>query len=174
MPSQSPDAKDAPSSWAVVNTHANQEHIALEHLARQKFVAYCPVILRRRAHARRVESVPRPLFPGYLFARVDLASGGWRPILSTVGVRNLVRFGQSLGVIDDGFICELRAREKDGVIVRPEAPYQVGQKVRLTGPFDGVIATILELGEKERLTVLLNLLQGSVRAKVQANDVTAV
>ena len=124
-----------PRDWAVVNTHPHREHIAREHLARQDFEVYCPMLRRRRTHARRVESVLRPLFPGYLFVRLGPERTSWRPILSTVGVRSLVRFGNRLAWLDEAFIQSLRAREVDGVI-RAASAYQVGHQVRLNGgPF---------------------------------------
>jgi transcriptional antiterminator RfaH len=159
--------------WAVVNTHSHKEQIALEHLSRQSFETYCPRIWKRISHARRFQNVERPLFPGYVFVRADASQDQWRPILSTVGVRTLVRFGNQLGLLSDAFIASLRARERDGVIVAPESPYRPGQRVKLVGgPFDGVTATILSSNEKDRLVVLMDLLQNSVRATVSQNSVT--
>lgn len=166
----------APKSrlWIVANSHANQERLALQHLARQNYEAYCPMIMKRRSHARRVDVAPRPLFPGYLFISHDPARARWRPILSTVGVRTLVHFGETLGTISDDFIHSLRQREKDGLIAAPEPSYHVGQQVRLaTGPFDGVVATILSLAEKERLIVLMDIMQRQVRVKVRMDQVIA-
>jgi transcriptional antiterminator RfaH len=163
--------------WAVVNTHPHREPIAREHLGRQGFEVYCPMMRRRRTHARRVENVLRPLFPGYVFVHLEPEQTGWRPILSTVGVRALVRFGDRLALLDEPFIRSLREREVDGVIVRrpclrPTSPYRVGQQVRLDGgAFDGVVATILSLDEKDRLVVLMDFLQRGVQARVTADQV---
>jgi transcriptional antiterminator RfaH len=40
--------------WAVNNADPHREEIALENLQRQEFTAYCPMLRRRRSHARRV------------------------------------------------------------------------------------------------------------------------
>ena len=158
--------------WAVVSTHSHKEQLALEHLSRQSFEAYCPRIRKRISHARRFLNVERPLFPGYVFVRVAASGDQWRPILSTIGVRTLVRFGNQLGLLDEAFITSLRARERDGVVVAPEVPYQPGQRVKLVGgPFDGVTATILSIGEKDRLVVLMDLLRQGVRATVSQQSV---
>src|SRR5215831_15279293 len=82
--------------WAVINTHPHREKVALENLQRQEFTAYCPMLRRRRSHARRVTSVLRPLFPGYLFVSTGINFGRWRPILSTYGVRSIVSNGQNI------------------------------------------------------------------------------
>jgi transcriptional antiterminator RfaH len=158
--------------WVAVNTHPHRERLALDNLARQRFDTYCPVVRRRRSHARRVEEVLRPLFPGYLFVRLGPERDCWRPILSTYGVRTLVRCGDQPGLVDASFIGALKARELDGAIVHPAVPYQVGQQVQInTAAFDGVVATILALDEKDRLTVLLEIMNQPVKVRVERTQV---
>jgi transcriptional antiterminator RfaH len=162
-----------PSTWVVVNTQPHREHIALDNLARQEFHAYCPMMRKRVRHARRTQEVLRPLFPGYLFVRVHPDLQRWRPILSTYGVRTLVCCGERPSFIDEGFIAGLKARELDGAIVRPASPYRPGQQVKMAGgAFDGLIATILEMDEKDRLVVLMDLLNRPTKVKVEAARVT--
>jgi transcriptional antiterminator RfaH len=153
------------AKWAVINTHRHKELIAIEHLRRQSFRVYCPMISRTIRHARRNLTAHRPLFPGYIFVQLAPMMDQWRPIASTTGVRSLVRFGDELGFLQDGLIEGLKARERDGVITAPQVHYRPGQNVQMVGgPFDGVIATILSAGEKDRLVVLLNLVHTRVRA----------
>ena len=64
---------------------------ALEHLQRQDFHAYCPLIRRRLSHARRVTEVLRPFFPSYLFVKIIPTAQRWQPLMSTIGVRSIVR-----------------------------------------------------------------------------------
>lgn len=161
--------------WAVVNTHAHREGVALENLARQGFTAYCPQVRRRIRHARKVQDVLRPLFPGYAFVQVTPDKTVWRPILSTLGVRSLVRFGDDIAFLEDGFVEALQQRELGGAVCLPEHPYAVGQDVKIAGgPFDGLIGTILNLEEKDRLVVLMDMLNQKVRVKVQVKDVTSL
>ena len=66
----------------------------------------------------------------------------------------------------------LQAREIDGAIVRPTSPYEPGQRVKMAGgAFDGLIATILEMDEKDRLVVLMDLLNRQTRVRVDAHCV---
>jgi transcriptional antiterminator RfaH len=159
--------------WIAVNTNPHRERIVLDNLERQGFDAYCPKIRRQRSHARRIETVLRPLFPGYLFVQVNAGPGRWRPILSMHGVRSVVRAGDDLCFIDNGFIAGLRMREVDGAVVRPESPYRVGQQVRIAGgPFDGVITTILDLDDKDRLLVLLDVMHRGIKVRLSGEMVT--
>ena len=169
------DFLERQDAWVVVNTHPHREQIAIENLWRQDFVAYCPKIRKCVRSRRQARDVLRPLFPGYVFVHVAQDRQLWRLILSTYGVRTLVRLGDSVGQLDSGFIDSLRAREVDGAISRPERPFMVGQDVRMAGgPFDGLVAKIIEIHEKDRLVVLMDLLNQSVRAKVSAEQVAPV
>ncbi len=161
-------------SWIVVNTHPHKEATAITNLANQGFGTYCPLVRKQVRHARKTRSVLRPLFPGYVFVDTPNETS-WRPVLSTFGVRTLVRSGDQPSRLDARFIEALRAREADGVIVAPAMPYAAGQKIRIAeGPFDGTVATIIALDEKDRLVVLMELLNRPVRVHVDARNVSAV
>jgi transcriptional antiterminator RfaH len=158
--------------WIVVNTNPHRERLVLDNLQRQALNAYCPMVRRQRSHARRVDSVLRPLFPGYLFVQANPDLERWQPLKSTHGVRSVVRTGDDPSFIADAFIAGLRMREIDGAIVRPPAPYQVGQEVRIAGgPFDGFIATILDLDEKDRMLVLLDVMHRGIKVKLNGEMV---
>lgn len=160
------------SPWIAVNTHPHREPLTLDNLRRQDFEAYCPMIRKRRSHARRVDTVLRPLFPSYLFVRTNPELARWRPILSTYGVRNVVRVGDAPGFIDEGFVASLRAREVDGAIVDAAGAYQVGQQVQIaSGPFDQVVATIIDMGEKDRLVLLLDMMNRRIKVQVASEQV---
>ena len=164
---------DSPLNWAVVTTHPHREKQAIDNLLRQDFVAYCPLIRKRVRHARRIRDVLRPLFPGYAF--VGSRGAQWRLIQSTLGVRALVRFGDQPGYIDGAFIDDLKAREIDGAIVAASSNYKLGQNVRMVdGVFDGLIAKIIEMDEKNRLVVLMDFLNRPVRVRIDETLVAAL
>jgi transcriptional antiterminator RfaH len=159
-------------SWIVVNTHPHKEAVATSNLVNQGFEVYCPVVRKRVRHARLTRDVLRPLFPGYVFVDTSAVAGIWRPILSTVGVRALVRSGDEPSRLDGRFVAALRAREIDGAIVAPVPVLQAGQKIQIgQGPFDGTVATIIDLGEKDRLVVLMDILNRPVRVLLDARHV---
>src|ERR1700720_2773321 len=88
---------DFASRWYVVQTHPHAESKASAHLRRQDFTVYLPYYLKQRRHARRIEKVRAPLFPGYLFVSIDTATQRWLSIDSTFGVTKLVRDGDRAG-----------------------------------------------------------------------------
>ncbi len=168
------NVSDNADPWIVVNTHPHKEMSAIANLNNQGFSTYCPLLRKRVRHARRTRDVLRPLFPGYVFVDTQ-GEHAWRQILSTVGVRSLVRSGDQPSRLDRRFICALRAQEIDGVIVAPTTPYRIGQTVRISdGPLEGVVATIISLDEKDRLVVLMDILSRPVRVQLDARTVTPV
>ena len=161
------------SHWLVVNTHAHREKLAIENLQRQNFQSYCPLMRKRLRGRTGPREVLRPLFPSYLFVRVTPDKSQWRPVLSTYGVRKVVRFGDDVPYLDARFVETLQAREVDGAIVKPREPYASGQDIRIvSGPFDGLIAKIIDVRENDRLVILMDLLGQSVRGRIHADQVS--
>jgi transcriptional antiterminator RfaH len=160
--------------WYVVHTQAHGEDRADLNLRRQGFVTYLPRYLRGRRHARRTETVARPLFPRYLFVALDVARDRWRTVQSTFGVSNLVIVGNDPVPMPRGVVEEIRAREGEQGFVRLGLPagLKPGSPVRL---LDGVFAEyrgVLErLADDQRVTVLLELLGREVRVSVPAANV---
>ena len=158
-------------SWLVLATHPNREAQAIENLARQKFQVYCPVVLRHIRHARRTYDAHRPLFPGYVFVEQPGLPQRWRPLLGTFGVRTVLMNGETPATLPKGFIEGLKAREVDGVIGKPEAPFQIGQRVTIKGgAFDGLIGQIIAMKENDRVLLLLDLLSRQTRVHIDARQ----
>lgn len=164
----------ATDSWIVAATHPNKERLAVDNLQRQGFRPYCPRIRKRIRHARQVRVALRPLFPGYVFIRLDPHLEQWRSIASTFGIRSLIRFGERPGTVPAQFVSDLLATEEEGAVALPRARdrYQAGEKVRVQqGPFEGLIATVLSASECDRITVLMDLLRQSVKVRIAINEV---
>ena len=165
---------DLNTVWIAVATHPNAERQAVQHLNRQGFECYCPCICVQRRHARRSKMVQRPFFPGYLFVRLDRTRDQWRPIMHSRGVRTVVRFGERLGIVPQGIIESLLAREEGGGLKPPPAVQrlEVGQRVTLNGTlFDDFVCTVQSIEPRDRVCVLLELMQHTVRMVVPSENV---
>lgn len=146
--------------WYAVHACAHGENKAVVHLQRQGFETYLPRYLKRRRHARRIETVAAPVFPRYLFVSIDVATQRWRAIQSTVGVVGLVRNGEALAPVPPQVIAALKQREDDrGFIQLSDKPrFAPGDQVRLV---DGVFSDCLgmfERSDQDRVSILLDLL----------------
>jgi transcriptional antiterminator RfaH len=165
------------SQWYVVNTHPHGEVRAETHLRRQGFEAYLPKYVRKRRHARREDTVSRPLFPRYLFVALDLAKDRWRSVNSTFGVSKLVSAGEAPLPVSDAVVDEIRAREGENGFVRLGLPAGIGlgSSIRLV---DGIFAeyegVIDRIADDQRVAVLLKLLGREVRVFIPSASVGTV
>ena len=162
-------------AWYVVHTHLHAEARAASHLERQGYSIYLPRYLRRRRHARRVDTVARPLFPRYLFVTVDRLAQRWRGIQSTIGVAHLVCNGERPAVVPSAVIDELLGRQNEAGFIRLDRPrFSPGDKIRVV---DGVFATGLGLFEgmtdHQRVAILLDLLGREVRVVLDGDAIAA-
>ncbi len=156
--------------WCAVHTHSRSEHKALAHLARQGFCTNLPRFLKRRSHALRRDWVPTPLFPRYLFVALNLLATRWRPILSTVGVSDLVSHADAPVPVPDGIVEEIREREGMGIFdtTRP-GNYKAGDLVRvIEGPFAELIGRFHGMADAERVFVLFDLLDRQVKTRLSS------
>ncbi|MCP8466861.1 transcription/translation regulatory transformer protein RfaH [Pseudomonas sp. ZM23] len=151
--------------WYLIQTKPHQELRAEENLARQGFACYRPVV----GQGAR----PQPLFPGYLFIRLDQQHDNWFPIRSTRGVSRIVSFGPQPLPVADELVEDIRRR----LLALPERPasrFQHGQtvRVRCAGACE-VDAIFLCDDGAERALILLNLLQREQRVRVPLSRLSA-
>jgi transcriptional antiterminator RfaH len=162
--------------WFVAHTHPHAEGKATAHLNRQGFDIYYPRYLKRRRHARRIETVAAPLFPRYLFVAIDLNVQRWRSIYSTVGVSRLVCNGDDPTPVPDGIVEALKQREDAGGFIRLDTrpPFRAGDKIRvLDGAFSSCLGLFEGMAEPERIAILLDLLGRKVRVTLDADLIAA-
>ena len=160
--------------WYVVHTQPNGEGRADLNLRRQGFTTYLPRYARRRRHARRQETVKRPLFPRYLFVGLDLARDRWRAVHSTFGVNRLVLAGEEPLPVPDDVIDAIRAREDDDGLVALGLPAGVGPGSRgrlVDGIFAEAKGVLERIADDRRVAILLELLGREVRVFVSPASV---
>lgn len=157
-------------SWYAVRSRPQAEAKALENLLRQGYEAYLPRYRTQVRHARRLQTVLRPLFPRYLFAGIERGAMRWRPILSTIGVCDLVRAGDEPLAVAPEIIDALREQESSGGFDRlARRSPRLGELVRVSaGAFEDMIGRLVELRDEERVVVLLDLLGRKVRTQLEA------
>jgi transcriptional antiterminator RfaH len=162
--------------WYVAHTQPHAEAKAVAHLNRQGFEIYYPRYLKRRRHARKIETVAAPLFPRYLFVAVDLEAQRWRSIYSTVGVTRLVCNGDDPAAVPAAVVAALKSREDAHGFIKIESrpAFRPGEQVRvLSGAFSSFLGLFEGMAERERIAILLDLLGRKVRIVLDADLVAA-
>lgn len=161
--------------WYVAQTQVRGEERARINLERQEFRAYLPRYRRERRHARRRDVVQAPLFPGYIFVRLDLDTAPWRSINGTFGVSRLVCHGDLPAALPEGVVEEIAAREsEDGLIVLQPRPFRKGEALRImSGALADCLGFFERMEDRDRVILLLDLLGRKVRVQAPLEAVVA-
>lgn len=159
-------SKPSVQYWGAVQTKASRETLAESQLSRQGFECWCPRIPKTVRTGRNSTLKLKPLFPGYVFVKVNL-DGRWSAIESTIGVLRLIKSGSSPSALPHGFVEELRKRtDKNGSVCFDEALCK-GDTVRLvSGAFDNWFGEVLRLPDNDRVTLLLQMVGRDVQVTV--------
>jgi transcriptional antiterminator RfaH len=140
--------------WFVVHTKPRQEQRALENLQRQGFAAWLPMLSVEKFRRGRLEKVVEPMFSRYLFIQLDKVSSNWSPIRSTMGVSQLVRFGQVAAKVPHAWVEAMRAQP-----LLKESLFKSGDKVVMAeGMLKGLEAIYVQPDGELRAMVLIDLL----------------
>jgi transcription antitermination factor NusG len=131
------------------------------HLREKRQECFVPLIKRRRIWAKRVAHVELPLISGYVFCRSQRF--GLLPILTTPGVVDVIRAGNSPVPIPNSEISALRQAINAAVPIEACPYVAVGQKVEiLRGPLAGVTGIVNDRRRGGQLVLSVALLQRSV------------
>lgn len=151
--------------WFVISTKPRREPFAQLQLGQRRVETFLPRIWEPAGFRRKQRIAP--LFPGYLFVRIDLAEQ-YFDVVWTPGVRKFVGFGASPCPVEGTVIDFLSARVGPEGVVRVVPVFRVGDLVRVThGPFEGLIGIIEHPGcGRGRVRVLMELLRRQTRVEL--------
>ena len=158
--------------WFLVQFKPNSHNIAKGNLRRQGFVTFLPLQEITRRRRMRFVSELRPLFPGYMFIRLDPEASPWRKVNSTYGVTRIVRFRDTPSPVPVALVTSLLSRcDASGRVLRPPS-LAIGDKVKLVdGPFSEFIGTIETIEAEKRVWLLLELMGQTTRIQADANQI---
>jgi len=161
-------------AWYVVHTKPRKESLAEANLQRQDFETYLPWYRRVARNRGTWREIIEPLFPRYLFLRIDPNQQTVAPIRSTLGVTTLVTFGQRLAPVPDEIIDAIRqnADAQTGVQLAPAHQFKRGDTVTITaGPFEGLQGLFDSSSGAQRVALLLDILGKSTRVVLNRSQV---
>lgn len=156
---ENPESKEnIDPCWYVIQCKGGESFRAAEHLANQGYEVFHPVLDVQRKRQGKPTTITEPLFPYYLFIRLDQTVSNWRPIRSTRGVLRLLTFGNTPIAVPNALIETLltQPHRQEG----SHRYFSAGEKVTITdGPFKDLEAVFKRCKGEERAIVLLNVLQ---------------
>ncbi len=150
--------------WAVIRSKPNKEVFVRDFLGSDGFEVYLPFITQKGKWFK-----PKPLFPGYLFAKIS-PRFELSKVRKSPNVLCPLKFSDQLAILEDETVEFFKGRQNPDGIIYAEKPdrYLRGQIVRINeGSFAGLQAVVLEyLGDKERVRLLLQYFGRDVNIEV--------
>lgn len=135
----------------------------VSHISLEAFAPRIPKSRRRNGD--------KPLFPGYVFVRMDLASGVWNHIRYLPGVRALVEIGGGPCPVGDEIVETIRTR----VTTYQPGGLRLGRGDRVmvaTGAFADLEGVFCEaLSGEERVAILVDMMRRQVRIELSTDHI---
>lgn len=156
--------------WFAVFTRSHHEKKVSHYLTQRRIESFLP--LYSQVHQwtnRRKVTVQLPVFPNYLFVRIDPRDRG--QVLRVPGVLSMVGRGYDPTPLPDFEMESLRS----GLHLRKFEPHPllvIGTRVRINvGPLEGMEGVLLRNKNDLRVVLTVALINQSVAVEVDASDI---
>ena len=161
------------SSWFALYTMPQNEQSVRRMLDIRQIESFLPTYEVQRVwkNRQRVKS-QRPLFPSYLFVRINSHQRG--TVLSAPGAVRFVGNGRSVLPIPDREIEILRS-ESLRKRVEPWLGLVIGKRVRIrSGPMEGLEGTLVEQRNSFRFVLTVAMINQHAAIEMDANELEPV
>ncbi len=158
--------------WFAILARTGREKNATLLLENAGYECYLPVIKFTRQWSDRLKEIELPLFPGYLFCRMNPHNR--LPVLTTPGVMQIVGVGKTPIPVEEQEIDAIQRVGKSGISLMPWPYLQVGQEARIeAGPLRGVTGIVIRIKSGLKLVLSVNLLQRSIAVEIDRSWIGA-
>ena len=152
--------------WFALHVRPRYEQLAAAALRSKGYEEFLPLYSERRIWSDRIKEIRLPLFPGYLFCRIDLDRR--LPVLTTSGILSIVGAGRAPLPVPDREVAWVRAIVDSGAVAKPWERLAAGQPVIVEhGPLRGLEGVLVEVRGHAHLIVSVVLLQRSVCVEIE-------
>jgi transcription antitermination factor NusG len=152
----------------VVTTYPRHEKVVAGHLQLMEIESFLPLARTPSRWKDRTVMIDRPIFPGYVFTRIDLRDR--RHVFSISSVVKMLSFNGAPAPIEDAEIDAVRLCLRCGTNLEPHPFLQVGEKVRVkSGALSGLEGIVTRHKNQYRILVSIALIHQSVAVEVDAH-----
>jgi len=153
--------------WFVIHTKPRDEYRVKNHFEGMEIETLLPLCENFQYSHGRMCQVINPLFPNYLFARLDLERHYYK-VKWTRGVNRILGVGNDPTPVSERVIQMLRDRMGDDDTVKLLENLQEGDLVQITsGPLKDLIGVFQRRSSSgERVRILLNLIGAEVPVQI--------
>lgn len=164
------------SHWYAAYTCPRHEKRVAEHLSGRAVEHFLPLHASMRLWKDRQKLIEFPLFPGYIFVRLELKNR--LCVLEVPGIVHLVSFNGLPAPLSDNEIDALRAGLAQTTRVQPypytnlTAGMTAGDRVRINdGPFSGLEGKLVRRKGAVHVILSIEMIQRSLLVDVDVSSV---
>jgi transcription antitermination factor NusG len=161
---------DTKLPWFALQVRTTRELSVANLLRGRGYTPFLPLYRCRKRWSDRIKVVDAPLFPGYVFCRLNIQHR--LPVLMIPAVTQIVGYSRVPARVDEAEINAIQTVVASGFPNQPWPFLQVGDWVRIErGPLCGVEGILLSIRGSHRLVLSVSLLQRSVALEIDALSV---
>lgn len=159
--------------WFALRVKSNCERVVAAVARYKGFEEFLPLYRRYHRWSDRSKVVELPLFPGYIFCRINPEFR--LPMLTIPGALHFIGFGKVPAPIEDAEVAAIQKAVTSELGAAPWEYLEVGQLVRLEqGPLAGLEGILVETRKECRVVVSVTLLRRSVAVEIERHWVTPI
>lgn len=172
---QSTTINDQIMNWHLLQTKPNAHLVASEHLRRQGYEVFLPLVEKTSKKGGKFKNQTTPLFPSYLFFGTLLENVPWKSVNATRGVSKALTLDGTYRSINYSIIESLKSRCNDHDVIQKMDDLVSGDLAKIDkGPFAEFICIVDKIPDSQRAWVLINILQQKTKAEISLNYLSKV
>jgi transcription antitermination factor NusG len=152
--------------WLVFYTKSRHEKTIRDHLTKQGYKVYLPLLKERRKWSDRKKWVEFPLFKSYLFIKIIPKDVIYA--LKNPGIIRLVKFGGKPAIVQDKTIADLKLINEGNYDIKVVDNFMKGDKVKVRlGPLKGLEGEVITINNKKRLMINIEAIKQSIHIRIK-------
>jgi len=164
---------EPPFPWFALQVRTKHELGVSDFLRGRGYQPFLPLCRRRKVWSDRIKVVETPLFPGYLFCRVNIQDR--LPVLTAPGVMRIVGYNRLPIPVDEAEINAIQTIAGSGLPHQPWPFLHIGDQVEIElGPLKGLRGILVEMRGAHRLVLSVTLLRRSVAVEIDSEFVKSL
>ena len=166
--------KQEEKQWYAIYTRSRHEKVVYELLNDKGVETFLPLRVLLSQWKDRKKKIESPLFPGYLFTRINILDDFTKVITSKGVVKILGTNGTPIPIPTDE-IDSVKTLLKSGLKYDPYPFLKSGMKVQvIRGPLQGINGKINERLGKYKLLISIELIKRSISVEIDVKDVEPI
>ncbi len=170
------DMGDVQRRWYAVATKPRQEDLVCKVYGMSDIECFFPRIPVPQGSLAPKDTVVKPMFPGYLFARACPSGSEWTKVMYSPGVKGVVSFGGIPAEVPETVVSELRARTTRCGTLEVLRPFDEGDIVVIEkGPLRGLTAVFKGyVSDNGRVKLLMELLRRCIEVEASVDQIKRI